>query len=130
MSAVPGVGFIDFPDPATGAIALVLQLSPEHRPARIEHAFRHVRFSQASGVHIANEDGPMFFDKPGAELVQKVFSAIGNLGVDRLGTLLVACPLGHRQNRLQVSVELLRFNGLPIGQRRKILQPKLTSSPP
>lgn len=68
----------------------------------------------------------MFFDKPGAELVQKVFSAIGNFGVDRPGALLVACPLGHRQRRLQITVELLRLNRLPIGQRSKILQPKVS----
>jgi hypothetical protein len=70
------IAFIDFFDPDAGVIALVLQLSPEHRPARIEHGLGHVCFCKASSIHIANEDRTMFFDKPGTEHVQEVLHAV------------------------------------------------------
>src|SRR6195256_4818146 len=77
-----GKRFIDFLEPHASVSAFVQQHGSECAPSRIEHRLPLSSLRQRGGIHVADEQSTVASHHPGAEFVQKIFSAIGDLGVN------------------------------------------------
>ena len=55
-------------------MAFIQQMRLERAPSGVEEALSHRGFEQLGGRHLPDNDDPLVFDKPGAELVQSVFA--------------------------------------------------------
>jgi hypothetical protein len=65
----------------------------EHEPASIQNAFSHSGFDQFLTAHIAHEYRRMAAYQCRAELVQGIFAAVLNFGVDGANTGFFVRPL-------------------------------------
>lgn len=79
LSAIP---FIDFHILAGLPNGFVFQHSSKARPASIQDGFRHLGFSQLAGIDITNDDAAVGSRKSGGFFVEKIFSRIGDFGVN------------------------------------------------
>ena len=122
-----GIGFVDLIEPYACVSAFVLQHGSEHRPARIHHRLCLSGLGEALGVHVANEDRTMLANKRGAELMQKIFPPITNLGMDGFGTVLLSRPLGDSELGLQVAVETLGLKTLTLARGQKVFEAEVNA---
>ena len=117
-----GKRFVDFLEQYARRNRLVLKHCSEHRPARVQHGLRHPGFRKTGCVHVANEDRTMLLNETGAEFVEEVFPAIGDLRMDRFHTLFMTRPLRDGQRLLRPTIDALRLHLFARGDRGKILQ--------
>src|ERR1700722_19437193 len=82
-----GKRFIDFIEPHACVSALVLQHGSKCAPARIEHRLGQSGLSESGGIHVADDDSTIGLHQTSAQIVQEIFSPIGDLGVNRLGSV-------------------------------------------
>ena len=100
-----GKRFIDFIEPYPCVIAFVPKHGSKRTPPCIEHGLRLLSLCKGGSVHIANEDRTVGSHQAGAELMQKIFPAVRDLGVKRPGTWFLSRSLRASKLRLQVAVE-------------------------
>ncbi len=100
-----GKRFIDFIEPYPCVIAFIPKHGSKRTPPCIEHGLRLLGLCKGGCVHIADEDRTVGFRQAGAELMQKIFPPIRDLGVNRPGTCFFSRSLRARKLRLQVAVE-------------------------
>jgi hypothetical protein len=120
-----GAGFGHLDEPRACVIAFVLQHGSHRAPARVQHAFGVRSARERLRIHIPNTYDTVLAYQASSELVQEVFSAITDLGVDRLRPFPVACTLRDGKSRLQVAVEPLGLHFASIAQRGQIPQPEI-----
>jgi hypothetical protein len=122
-----GKRFIDFRKPHACVSAFIQQHGSECAPARIEHRLGLSGLCERGGIHVADEQSPVGLDQAGAQFVQKIFSPIRDLGVDRSGSLTMARPLCASKHGLQVAVKALGLDRRYrlITERGKSLQPQI-----
>src|ERR1700680_1356563 len=102
-----GKRFIDFIKPHACVSALILQHGSKCAPARIEHRLGQSGLRESRGIHVADDDSTVGLDQVGAQFVQEIFSPIGDLGVNRSGSVSMAGALGAGQRGFQVAVKAL-----------------------
>jgi hypothetical protein len=123
-----GKRFIDFLEPHACVSAFIQQHGSEGAPSRIEHRLRLSSLRKGGGIHVADEEGTVACHQAGAEFVQKIFSAVSNLGVNRPGALSSARTLRSCQGRLQVAVKTLGIDRRPtIAERRETCQAQINA---
>lgn len=122
-----GVALVDRLEPHACVIALVLQHGPKRAPPRVQHGLGHAGLGERARIDVTHEDRLARTNQRGREFVQVVFPAVGCLGVNRLDASLVARALGQGQRRLQVAVELLGLDLLPVGAAEQVLEPQVQS---
>ncbi len=123
-----GVALIHLVEPYSRVIAFVLQHGSERAPAAVQDGLGHPGLGQAGCTHVAHEDGAVVPHKLGAELVQEVFSAVGNLCVDRLYTPFLVRPLCYGQLGLGIAVELLCIDLGAVREARKVLEAQVDAT--
>ena len=112
-------------EPYGSVIALVSQHGSKTAPASVQHALGVRPAGQSLGIDVAHHDAAVRAHELCGNLVQEILPAIGNPGMDRLHTGLVAGALGARQSRLQIAKEAPRLDLAAIGQRGQILEPEI-----
>lgn len=90
LSAIP---FIDLDILAAQRNRFVVQHLSKSRPASVKNGLSHSCFSQLTGIDVTNDDSPIGLDKSRGLFVKKIFSRIGNLGVNSLNSLFVSGSL-------------------------------------
>lgn len=95
------------------------QHGPQVRPTGIKHAFCHGGASEFRWAHVANRDEPELLDKSRRRLMQKILSAVADLGVDRLYPLAFSRPLRGRELLFAGPVERGPSDLGATGQRRQ-----------
>src|SRR5450631_1838503 len=122
-----GKRFIDFIKPHACVSALVLQHGSKCAPARIEHRLGQSGLCENGGIHIADDDSTVGLDQVGAQFVKEIFSPIGDLGVNRSGSVSMTSALCAGQDRFQVAVKALGLDRRQslITERCKGLQPQI-----
>src|SRR5450631_3455446 len=122
-----GKRFIDFIKPHACVSALVLQHGSKCAPARIEHRLSLSGLRESGGIHIADEDSTVGLDQVGTQFVQEIFSPIGDLGVNRAGSVSMPGALCAGEDRFQVAVKALGLDRRQslITERGKGLQPQI-----
>ena len=124
MSAVP---FIDLDILATQRNRFVVQHLSKGRPASIKNGFSHPCFCQLTGIDVSNDDSPVGLDKPCGLFVKKIFSRIGDFGMDRLSAFFVSRALRYGKSRF-VFPEYARVLNLgTIGHRGKGFQAEVNT---
>ena len=116
-----GIHFVDLLEQYARRNRLVLKHCSEGRPPCIQDGFRHPGPGQASRIHVTNEDRTMLLDEPGAEFVQEVFPAIGDLRLNRLHALFLFRPLRNGQRPLCAAIDALRYYLLTRGECGEVL---------
>ena len=123
-----GKCFIDFLEPHACVSAFVQQHGSECAPSRIEHRLRLSSLRERGGIHIADEEGTVACHQAGAEFVQKIFSAVSDLGVDRPGAWSSARTLCACQGGLQVAVKTLGIDRRhTVTERRETFQAQINA---
>ena len=74
---------------------LVTQHTSQLAPASIQHRLGHTGLGQVSGLDVADYDEFRSFHYFSRSLVGKVFTGVGDLGMDRLDEPGLSGPLGH-----------------------------------
>src|SRR6267378_4294940 len=122
-----GKRFIDFLEPHACVSAFVQQHGSECAPARIEHRLGLSGLCQSGGIHVADEEGTVSCHQAGAELVQKISPAVGDLGVNRPRAWSLARTLRACQGGFQIAVRTLGLDWRYrlITERGKSLQPQI-----
>lgn len=92
-----GEHFTDWDAGTSKPDGFVFQLVPYHAPARIVGRFGHARFGEFGAGDIADIDAPGASGDGGRGFVRPVLTAVFDLGVDGLHTLLFTGSLGHSQ---------------------------------
>src|SRR5258708_12348605 len=105
-----GKRFIDFLEPRACVSAFVQQHGSECAPARIEHRLRLSGLCERGGIHVADKESTVGLDQAGAQVVQEIFSAIPDLGVNRPSARSLPRPLPPCPARVQVPVKTLRID--------------------
>src|SRR5258708_6455383 len=122
-----GKRFIDFLEPHACVSAFIQQHGSECAPSRVEHRLRLSSLRQRGGIHVADEEGTVACHQAGAEFVQKISSAVSDLGVNRPSAVSLARTLRACQGGFQVAVKTLgldRWQSL-ITERGKGPQPQI-----
>jgi hypothetical protein len=124
-----GKRFIDFCEPHACVIAFILQHGSKCAPARIEHRLGHSGLGESRGIDVTDEDRTVGLHQTGAQFVQKIFSPIRDLGVNRSGALSMAGTLRAGQGGFQVAVKALGLDRRQslIAERGKGLQSEIDS---
>src|SRR5260370_27610981 len=122
-----GKRFIDFRKPHACVSAFVQQHGSECAPARIEHRLGLSGLGQSRGIHVADEEGTVACHQAGAKFVQKISSAVSDLGVDRPGAWSLARTLRACESGFEVAVKALGLDRRYrlISERGKRLQPQI-----
>jgi len=124
-----GKRFIDFLEPHACVSAFIQQHGSEGAPSRIEHRLRLSSLRQRGGIHVADEEGTVACHQAGAEFVQKIFSAVGDLGVNRPRACSLARTLCACQGGFQIAVKTLgidRWHNV-IAKRRETFQSQINA---
>ena len=117
-----GKAFVHFFIPCAMLNSLVRQHISEGRPAGIEHGLGQVGFGQSGGIDVANRDVVKVTHDSMRQLVVKIVTAIGDLGVDSTDAPLFAGSLRRGESLHGVVVEALSFNLFTGGQGSKVLE--------
>jgi hypothetical protein len=125
-----GKRFVDFPEPHACVSALVPKHGSKRTPTCIQNRFCMSGLGEGGCIHIADEDCTVASGQAGAQFVQKVFSAIDDLGVNRTSAGSLSRPLGAGQLWFQITVELLGINRRKFGvtEGREALQAQIDSN--
>jgi len=124
-----GKRFIDFIEPHPCVSALVPKHGSKRTPPRIEHGLRLPSLCQGRCIYIADNDRTVGSHQVGAELVQKIFPPVHDLGVNRPGPWFLSRSLRLSQLRLQVAVELLGLDRCQtcVAKGRELSQAKVNA---
>jgi hypothetical protein len=123
-----GKRFVDFLEPHACVSAFVQQHGSECAPSRVEHRLRLSSLRQCGGIHVTDEEGTVACHQPGAEFVQKISSAVSDLGVNRPGALSLARTLRACQGGFQVAVKTLGIDRRhTIAERRETFQSQINA---
>ena len=123
-----GIRFIDFLEQYARVIAFILEHCSERCPSGIKHGFRHACFCQTGSVHVTNEDRTISGNQIGAEFVQKIFPAIGNLRMDRLDAGFFVGALRRRQLDFRTAIQAPGFDLGTVRHGCKIFQAKVDAN--
>jgi len=106
-------------------VGFVAEHPTEHRPASVEHALCERSPGETGGVHVADNDSGEAIDQSPRGDMQVVLPSIGNLGVDRLRSLLVTSPLRDGECGFLATVVSGVLDRLAVGHRGERLQPEV-----
>ena len=119
---------VDFFKPGAMLNSLVRELHSEGRPACIKNRLRHAGFGESRGICIAYCDVIEFPNDTIRELVVKIFSPVGNLCMDNPDTPLLVRALCDGKRLLSVTIDALRFDLLPSGERGEVFQAEVDTN--
>lgn len=123
-----GKRFIDLRKPHACVSALILQHGSKRAPSGVEHRLGLSGLGESGGIHVADKEGTVGLYQAGAQLVQEIFSPIGDLGLNGSGPLGLPGALRAGQSRLQVAVETFRIDRRAIiTEGRKALQSQINA---
>src|ERR1700730_12541518 len=105
-----GKRFINFIIPHACVSAFIQQHGSKCGPARIEHRLGQSGLCESRGIHVADNDRTVGLHQTGAQFMQEIFAPIGDLGVNRSGSVSMAGALGASQGGFQVAVKALRLD--------------------
>ena len=105
-----GKRFIDFGKPHACVSAFVQQHGSKCAPTGIEHRLGLSSLCKSRGIYVADEDRTVRLDQAGAQLVQKIFAPIRDLGVNRAGSVSMAAALCAGQYGFQVAVKAISLD--------------------
>jgi len=100
-----GKRFIDLRKPHACVSAPILQHGSKCAPSGIEHRLGLSGSGESGGIYIADEEGTVGPYQTGAQLVQEIFSPMGDPGLNGLRPLALPGALRAGQGRLQVAIE-------------------------
>ena len=128
-AGLAGKRFIDFSKPHACVSAFVRQHGSKCAPTRIEHRLGLSGLGESGGIHVADEESPVGLHQTGAEFMQEILSPIGDLGVNRSGSLSMPGALRDSQRGFQVAVKALGLDRRQslITERGKGPQPEIDS---
>ena len=121
------IALVHFFKPRAMLNSLVRQLSSEGRPPSIKNRLRQGGLGESGGAYVAHRDVIKLTHDAGAEFMEKVTAAIGNLRVYCLHPLLLVRPLRYGQRLFSAPVNTLRLDLLPRGQGGEVLQAQINS---
>ncbi len=117
--------FVDFLKPGTMLNSLVCQLGTEGRPSNIVNRFRHAGLGKGQHIDSSNDNVVKVANDRTCLNMQEIVPAIGDFGVNRLNPFLLARPLGYRERRSGLPIELWGRDGAAITHLRQILQSQI-----
>ena len=121
------IPLIDLDERCSSPSGLVREHRPEHSPPGIKDGFRHPCFAELGSAHVTKSDKLVFAHQARRKFMEKVLASRTDLGMNGLGPLLLAGPLGDRQFGLVPPEDSRGFNGLTVAGGDNRLKPKINA---